>query len=204
MTVVKCKRGSDPLNDATALLGVLCGNETALDAIIRKYTPYIGAIVQSIIGVSMSEADIEEVCADVFITLWQNAEKPSADKLKSWLGCVARNGAKNKLREAAVMLSLEDDEIVVVADADVENDIMTDELAAAVRSAVNALGNQDREIFVRHYYYYQTVSVIADELSLSQSAVKSRLARGREKLKTHLAERGVSYEYEDIGFSGLH
>jgi RNA polymerase sigma factor, sigma-70 family len=192
------------LNDATALLGVQRGNGAALDAIIKKYTPYVGAIAQGIIGTSMSEADIEEVCADVFITLWKNADKPSADKLKSWLGSVARNRAKNKLREIGASLSLDDDEIVVVADADVEGGVITNELAATVRNAVNALGNPDCEIFLRHYYYYQTVSTIADEMHLSQSAVKSRLARGREKLKIHLAERGVENEYKNFGLNELY
>lgn len=179
------------MNDSAALLGVQRGNETALNVIIKKYTPYVGAIVKGIIGTSMSKSDIEEVCADVFIALWQNADKPSPDRLKAWLGSVARNRAKNKLREAGFASSLDDDEIVAVAYSDVERSILIDELTESVRCAVDSLGSPDREIFVRHYYYYQTVMVIATDMNLSQSAVKSRLARGREKLKNLLSERGI-------------
>jgi RNA polymerase sigma-70 factor (ECF subfamily) len=44
----------------------------------------------------------------------------------------------------------------------------------------------DREIFLRHYYYYQGVSRIAEEMDMNVSTVKTHLARGRQKLKSIL------------------
>lgn len=58
----------------------------------------------------------------------------------------------------------------------------------------------DREIFLRHYYYYQTVTCIADEMKLSPSSIKSRLARGRQKLKKYLHKGG--YFDEDNRMDG--
>lgn len=52
-----------------------------------------------------------------------------------------------------------------------------------VRGAVDSLEPVDREIFLRHYYWRQTVAQIAEDMQKNQSAVKSRLARGREKLR---------------------
>jgi RNA polymerase sigma-70 factor (ECF subfamily) len=52
----------------------------------------------------------------------------------------------------------------------------------------------DREIFLRHYYYCQPVKTIAAELEMNESTVKTRLKRGREKLKTILREGGYLNE----------
>ena len=51
---------------------------------------------------------------------------------------------------------------------------------------------RDRELFVRHYYYGQTVARAAEEMELNLSTAKTRLRRGRERLKTFLQE--VGYE----------
>ena len=55
-----------------------------------------------------------------------------------------------------------------------------------VRRAVDQLGEPDREIFLRHYYYAQTVAEISDGMCLNESTVKTKLRRGRMRLKTLL------------------
>ena len=49
-----------------------------------------------------------------------------------------------------------------------------------VRQAVEALLETDREIFLRHYYYAQTVREIAEAMELKEPTVKTKLSRGRE------------------------
>lgn len=46
----------------------------------------------------------------------------------------------------------------------------------------------DREIFLRHYYYCQGVADIALALDMNANTVKTRLRRGRERLRKELAE----------------
>ena len=55
-----------------------------------------------------------------------------------------------------------------------------------VRRAVDGLGEPDREIFLRHYYYAQTVSQISREMQLNPSTIKTKLSRGRQRLKAIL------------------
>ena len=65
------------------------------------------------------------------------------------------------------------------------------EQAQLLREALNELGELDREILVRHYYFYQRVSEIARLLGLNENTVKSRLLRGRKALQKKLEERGI-------------
>ena len=46
----------------------------------------------------------------------------------------------------------------------------------------------DREIFLRHYFYEQSAAEIALLLDMSTNTVKSRLRRGRERLRAELVK----------------
>ena len=98
------------------------GNSDALGWVIERYAAYINTVIYNIIGSIMTPLDVEEVASDVFLTLWENTEKVDADKLKAFLGSVARNKAKNKLRELGTEVFLEDDVIVISSDTP-ENDV---------------------------------------------------------------------------------
>lgn len=171
------------MTERKALKELRKGSEEALSWFISQYTPYVTTVIYNIIGTYMDTADIEEVAADVFFTLWENAG--SVTSVKGYLGTVARNKAKNKLREQKQDLPLMD-EILVVDGLDLEMLAEEKELSAAVKRAVMALPQPDREIFLRFYYYYQTLDDISAEMEINLSSVKSKLRRGRARLKKTL------------------
>lgn len=173
------------LEEKRMLRRLCCGSEEALAWFIRQYTPYVGAVVYRVIGSSMSPADVEEVTADVFVALWSHAGDIRTQQVKGWLGTVARNTAKNKLREMGQELPLEDDVLLTDGTTPETESEKRDQLLT-VRRAVLTMEEPDREIFLRHYYDYQTVERIAEEMALNASTVKSRLRRGREKLRIAL------------------
>lgn len=178
------------MNDAKALRALQKGSEDALSWIIDRYSAYVYTVAFHIVGQSMSPADAEEVAADVFAALWNHAENIKPSSLKSWLGTVARNTAKNKLRTAGQTLPLEDDILILEKDS-AEDEILRREQNRLVRQAVLAMPYPDREIFLRHYYYCQKLETIAQEMDMNLSTVKTRLRRGREKLRSVL-ERELS------------
>ena len=61
-----------------------------------------------------------------------------------------------------------------------------------MRRAVFSLPDPDREIFLRHYYYAQSVKEIAAALALNESTVKTKLRRGRFRLKELLTEEALA------------
>lgn len=68
------------------------------------------------------------------------------------------------------------------------------EAAGLVRTALSTLEREDRELFVRRYYYGQTVARAAEEMGMNLSTAKSRLRRGRERLKEALRKAGYDVE----------
>ncbi len=168
------------------------GDEAGLEALMERYIPYVSAIVWNILRTSMTPEDAEEVVSDVFLAAWKQAADIKSGYAKAWLGAVARNKAKTKLRQMGRELPLEED-ILELPD---ENTPVTAaekaEERKLVRKAVDQLGEPDREIFLRHYYYAQSVKEISQEMRLNESTVKTKLRRGRMRLKTILLRWGVA------------
>ena len=171
------------MTEKQALRELRHGSEEALGWFIHQYTPYVTTVIHNIIGTYMDTADVEEVAADVFFALWENARQVHSPK--GYLGTVARNKAKNKLRELTDDLPLKD-HILLADELDLEEQTEKKELAAAVKRAVLTMRQPDKEIFLRFYYYYQSLEDISTEMDLRLSTVKSKLRRGRIKLKQTL------------------
>ncbi|MDR1158481.1 MAG: hypothetical protein LBK75_09320 [Oscillospiraceae bacterium] len=94
------------MDEQNALRALQKKDEAALAWFIDRYTAYINTIVYNIIGSIMTVSDVEEVTSDVFLAFWSNADKVKPDKIKAYLGGVARNKAKNKIRELGQDLPL--------------------------------------------------------------------------------------------------
>lgn len=168
------------------------GDESAFEAIVDRFTPLVSTIVYNLANGSLSTSDMEELTSDTFITLWYNRDKVMPDKLKGYICCIAKNKTKNKLksilRHHAVSIDDEDYEDGLVVSDEIENKI----IAELLREALDIIGEPDKEIIIRHYYYYQSSTEISGIMGMKSETVKSRIKRAREKLKKLLAERGYT------------
>lgn len=156
-----------------------------------RYIPYVSTIVWNILQNAMSKEDAEEVVSDVFVTAWQKAGDIMPGALRPWLAAVARNKARTRLRKAGAELPLEEDILELSDEETPDSRLERTEEQKLVRRAVNSLSGEDREIFLRHYYYAQTVADISREMDMPESTVKTRLRRGRMRLKTMLVRWDV-------------
>lgn len=165
----------------------------ALEELIQTYSPYVGTIVRNIIGKYLSESDVEELTADVFVAVWEHADQVKPGKLTGFLAAIARNRAKNRIWSYHETVDLEDLVQVCAAD-DVEQSIDQKILAEMLQDVLNMLSAKDREILVRYYYYYESVKQVAAEMQMSESAVKMRMSRARKKMQQELIDKGYAYE----------
>ena len=151
------------------------GDLSALEELMDRYTPYVSSVVSRILR--GRGPDAEELTADVFLAAWDNRDKLRPGKVKGWLGAVARNRAFNLLRADRENLPLEEDVLLLETDG-----------------PDRELDKPQRELFVRHYYYGQTVQEAALAMGLNQSTAKTWLRRGRETLKAILEKEGYGHE----------
>lgn len=179
------------MRDEMILRKIRKGDPDGLEALMDRYMNYISVIVWNILRHACSAEDAEEVVSDVFVTAWQKAGDVLPGALKAWMGAVARNKAKTRLRSAGGDLPLEEDVLEIPAEDTPEGVLERSEEQKLVRRAVDSLPEPDREIFLRHYYFAQTVTEISQDMKINESTIKTKLRRGRQRLKTMLVRWDV-------------
>lgn len=178
------------MDESTALERLRAGDEAALGWFIDKYAGYVATIVNNMLLPRLTAQDVEETSADVFYALWQNSGRISRGGVRAYLGGIARNKSRDALRRACIDLPLMDDVLDIPAPG--PDEALTErEMHERTRRAVDDMDETDREIFLRHYFYCQSVAVIAAALGLNANTVKTRLRRGREKLRVELTKEEI-------------
>lgn len=180
------------MREETILRKLRAGDPAGLEALMDRYLPYVSAVVWNILRGRMSPEDGEEAASDVFLAAWDQAEDLRPGQVKAWLGAVARHKAKNRLRRREQTLPLEEDILDLPGPDDPAGALEQKEEQALVRRALLTLPQPDQEIFLRHYYYAQGVKEIAAALDMNESTVKTKLRRGRFKLKELLTKEALA------------
>ena len=109
------------------------------------------------------------------------------------LGRVARNQAISFLRKQRLQL-VPDEDYLLVDERDAQKLLEAQERSDLLRRALAGLSEEDRELFLRRYYYNQTAEQIAQEKHMNANTVRSRLARGRQALKAELQKGAIQIE----------
>lgn len=169
------------------------GDTAALGDIIEYYTGYVRTVIRNFSKGAFSEQDIEELCSDVFYSLWRHRENlDTAIGFRSYLSAIARNAVKDRFKAAKVRSTeLEDiDELDIPSGYSAEDAAILRETLRCLDEGLETLPERESEIFARYYFYGESTPGIARRLNISEGTVRSALSRTRNKLKQYLTERG--------------
>lgn len=167
-------------DEAKLLMRLKNKKRNSIAEAIEVYTPYLSTVLYNMVGNRLPKEDIEEIVSDVFVALWKNAEYIDSEKgtIRSYIAASARNFALKRLNKKKDCTCLDDIEIpdeTSTADGGLTN--------SAVWDAVMSLGEPDNEIFVRYYKFDEKIKDISRATGINASTVKTKLSRGRKKLR---------------------
>lgn len=91
-------------------------------------------------------------------------------------------------------ISIHELEAYVAAEDAPSDTVYAQELAASIERFLRNIDYESRNIFLRRYWFFDSISDIANRFSISESKVKSQLFRTRNKLHMHLIKEG----FEDV------
>lgn len=176
------------MNDERTISAIRHRDEAAINEVIRKYSKLLWSVAGPVLSSIGSTQDIEECVADTFIYLWEHPDKfePRRGKLKTWLSIIARTQAINRYREIAKRDTVPLEDIGFMDHLGIVDDILKEETRRALIAAINALGEPEREILIRRYYYEQKPKEIALALDMSVKQVDNRLYQTKLKLREAL------------------
>ena len=175
-------------DDLTARLRL--GDSTALEEAMDRYAAYAAKIIAAYLNRTLPPEDMEEVLSDVFISLWNSRARLEGEG-KPYLAAIARNAARQKLRQYRPTEPLPEDRELADEALLPEQQAEAAEQASLLREGIDTMAPEDRALFLRVYYLGQTVEEVAAVTGQNPSTLRVRLHRGRKKLKQFLLERGV-------------
>ena len=148
-------------------------------------------------GVLNNNEDAEECVNDTYVRAWNSIPPDMPDHLGAYLSKVTRRLSIDRFRRntaakrSAVTVSIFDE--LSEALPDTSGDGMTDSMV--LRDTLNrfiiSLTPENRMIFMRRYWYCDSVRDIAGMMHMTDMGVKKRLARMRNKLKSVLEGEGI-------------
>ncbi len=158
------------------------------NAFETAYTKYADMLYRIALSHTAVREDAEDVVHDVFIKYVQyvqdRADFSDEEYERAWLIRVTVNRCCDLLRRGNVRRYVPLDEIEEVPD-----DECNSFEESGILSSVSVLPQKYKSVIVLHYLEGYSVEETAKILKLSISAVKMRLSRGREFLKSSLGEK---------------
>jgi RNA polymerase sigma-70 factor (ECF subfamily) len=183
------------LDDSTIMATLGQDEELWFSQVIDRYTAYVTAIISGISKGALSASDIEEVAADVFFKLWQKRKQIRGDSMKAFIAKLARNASIDMMRKQGEPLVPYDDDILQVSYHEQPDELaILREQKQIIEQAVDAFGEPEREIFIRFYYFGETIKTISERLQMNAATTKTKLHRLRSKLTDIMQERGYCCE----------
>ena len=170
-------------------------SEQAVEELDRKYGPLVKRTAGNILR---DRQDVEECANDTYLGVWNSIPPHRPQTLASFVCRIARNLAVSRLRSETAAKRNRGFDLVLdeLADflpsaQDVEADYDARELAEAVNAFLATLDYDDRFLFVRRYFYADSVAEIAAAMHEKESRLSVRLYRLREKLRKTLVKEGM-------------
>ena len=169
-------------------------DEAAISALGEKYGGLCREISYNILK---SRQDTEECLNDAYLKLWSVIPPTHPKSLKAYLCKTVRtlalmrvrhDRAKKRDRDLEVSFSELEEILADTAVGENENEALGD----IINEFLETLDKDARIIFMRKYWFFDSVKDIASAFRFSESKVKSSLMYSREKLRKMLIEKGVT------------
>ena len=171
-------------------------NETAIDETANKYGNYLYKIAYNILS---DNEDSEESLNDTYLGAWNSIPPEKPKIFSAFLSKITRYISLNKIRNknaekrgnGEIALAFEEIEECIPSKSSVISEIETKELARMISDYLKSLPKTERIIFVRRYYYFDSISDICEKFGFSKSKTSSLLYRTRKKIMSYLKKEGV-------------
>ncbi len=169
--------------------------ERAIAETKEKYGHYCQTISYNILN---NYEDAKECENDTYNALWNLIPPNRPHYFKAYLGRVVRNISLSKYdynsakkRNSTMDLIISELEECLVGKEDVAVSYEEGQIAKHISEFLRTEEKLKRQVFVRRYYYSDSIATISRQFGISESKVKSMLFRLRNKLKCYLEKEGV-------------
>ena len=171
-------------------------NSQAITETDKKYGGYCQSIAYRI---CRSTEDAEECVNDTYLSVWNSIPPHRPSVLPPYIGRIAKNHALNlynkkhaeKRGGSNLPLVFEELDEVIAGSESADSELYRQEMIAAINDFLGSLPEEKRKIFVRRYWYSDSIKDIAARMQMTENNVSVSLNRMRNQLRTKLLEGGL-------------
>lgn len=171
-------------------------SEEAIACTMQKYGRYLLRLAQNILRI---REEAEECVNETYLSAWNQLPPDRPEKLLPYLGRISRCLAFNRYdymtaqkRNTELTVQLSELEDILSGPDSPAQQYESTELASAISAFLRSRNEQDRNLFVRRYWYSDSIGDIAARYGLRENTVKSRLLRTRRRLRDYLEKEGFA------------
>ncbi len=177
------------MQDTQIINGLFDRNESVLSEISEKFGKLCLKVAYNILN---NREEAEECVNDTYLNVWNSIPPAKPDNLRAYVCKIARNLSLNRLkynsaqkRSPGSLISLSDLEEKVGEQPDYEN------IGGLLDKFLETEKPESRIIFMRRYWFLDSIEEIAMMYNYSESKVKSVLYRTRGRLEKFLKKEGI-------------
>lgn len=168
-------------------------SERAIRETATKYGKLCFSIAQNVL---QNEADAEECVNDTYLSTWNTIPPTKPNSFSAFLSKITRNLSIKKLdynmaqkRNSSIVASFDELEKIL---PDNRWQLDTEEqLGGVISDFLRSESEESRNVFLRKYWYFDSIADIAYRYSFSESKVKILLHRTRNRLRETLQKEGI-------------
>ncbi len=191
------QRKGDTVKDEEIIALYWERNETALSETKEKYGNYCFSISYNILN---SWEDAEECLNDTWQRVWNSIPPQIPERLSVYLGKITRNLSLNRLKQCKTAkrgkgqrdLTLAELQECIPDGQCVERTVEDKRITEVIERFLYDQPQLKRRLFVRQYWYLDSIADMARRFGMTESKVTSVLFRMRKELKAQLQKEDIS------------
>ena len=187
-------KGANNMEDHKIIELYFSRDERAIKETDLKYGKLCHSIAYNILK---NNEDSEECVNDTYIGVWNAIPPEKPNHFMAFVCKIARNLALKRLessmrqkRSQATVISLSELE-EILSDESIAADVSNEEIGKAISAFLRKEKADIRKVFIRKYYFFDSISEIAERYGFTESKVKNMLYHTRNKLKEYFIKEGI-------------
>ena len=170
-------------------------SERAIPELDKKYGAACHRTANNILG---NLQDAEECVNDAYLGVWNSIPPQDPEPLSTYVLRIVRNISIRRVqynraekRTGNYQECYEELKECIADTTTPETVYHARELTCYIEEFLDSLSRTNRLLFVRRYWYLDSIKGLASATGINEGAVRTRLSRMRQELKKQLQEKGV-------------
>lgn len=182
------------MNDLSIIELYFARDEEAIKQTDIKYGKLCHSIAYNVLN---NNEDSEECVNDTYIGVWNAIPPTRPNNLMAFVCKITRNLSLKRFevqtrqkRSQEMLVSIE--ELVdILPDENIASSVSDEDIGKVISRFLRNEKDEIRNVFVRKYYFFDSISDIALRYSFTESKVKNMLYHTRTKLKDYMMKEGI-------------